>query len=197
MKTRNEVRRDRIMTAVWLLLLFVTSLVFLCTVVKIVQEITENSKPLDRESKVVYSEVSFPVVISPPPKIVLSPDTSNPPALEYDYDYVCRVVMAETGGEYNEDLTLAVCQAIMNAATENGWTPEEVCINYQYTSPHSYTSDFIQEICDRVFLCGEVYEDSGNAQVFYNPSYGYSSYHENQIFVCEIGGVRFFEKVAV
>ena len=197
MKTRNKVRRDRIMTAVWLLLLFVTYLIFICTVVKIVQEITENSKPLDRKSKVVYSEVSFPVVISPPPKIVLSPDTSIPLALEYDYDYVCRVVMAETGGEYNEDLTLAVCQAIMNAATENSWTPEEVCNNYQYTSPHPYTSDFIQEICDRVFLYGEVYEDSGNAQVFYNPSYGHSSYHESQIFVCEIGGVRFFERLSV
>ena len=196
MKTRNEMRRDR--TIAWLiviciLLVAISGVSLACSL----WESHKNNQPLDRESKTVYSEIGTPLRIVPPPKIVLSPDTSTPQAQEYDYDYVCRVVMAETGGEYNEDLTLAVCQAIMNAATENDWTPEEVCINYQYTSPHPYISDFIQEICDRVFLYGEVYEDSKNAQVFYNPSYGHSSYHESQSFVCEIGGVRFFERVSV
>lgn len=195
-KTRNEIRRDR--TLAWLAVICVVLVAVsaLCLVSSF-WESHQKNKPMERESKIVHSELSFPVTLAPPPTIISSPETSEQEEPDYDYSYVCRVVMAETGGEYNEDLTLAVCQAIMNAAIENNWNPEEVCINYKYTGPHDYVSDFIQELCDRVFLYGEVYENSGNAQVFYNPSYGHSSYHESQIFVCEIGGVRFFERVTV
>lgn len=198
-KTRNELRRDRIYD---IIITVVMVLVLIAIGIQINAWI-ETAKHEPKESKQVYYEAggcAFEMLEDPletyfiEQAIVAEP---TPAAMGYDYDYVCRVVMAETGGEYNEDLTLAVCQAIVNAAVENNWTPEEVCINYRYTKPHGNTSDFIQDICDRVFIQGEIYEASGNAQVFYNPSYCHSSYHESQNLVCEIGGVRFFEMVSV
>lgn len=198
-KTRNELRRDRIYD---IIITIVMVLVLIAVGIQIGAWI-EDDKYEPKESKQVYYEAGGCAFEMPEDPLetyfieraIMAKPT--PAVMGYDYDYVCRVVMAETGGEYNEDLTLAVCQAIANAAVENNWTPEEVCIKYKYTRPHEYTSDFIQDICDRVFIRGEVYEASGNAQVFYNPSYGHSSYHESQSFVCEIGGVRFFERVDV
>ena len=198
-KTRNELRRDRIYG-------IITTIVMVLVLIAVGIQIgawIENAKYEPKESKQVYYEAggcSFELPEDPLENhliehaFVMEPTSA---VMGYDYDYVCRVVMTETGGEYNEDLTLAVCQAIVNAAIENDWTPEEVCINYKYTKPHEYINDFIQGICDRVFIQGEVYEKSGNAQVFYNPNYCHSSYHESQSFVCEIGGVRFFEMVSV
>ena len=51
----------------------------------------------------------------------------------YDYDYVCRVVMAEAGG-HSEELQLAICQAIANRCKKTLENPEEVCKGC-YTSP--------------------------------------------------------------
>lgn len=198
-KTRNELRRDRIYD---IIITIVMMLVLIAIGIQISAWI-ENAKHEPKESKQVYYEAggcAFEMPKDPLETYLIERAIIvelTPTVMGYDYDYVCRVVMAETGGEYNEDLTLAVCQAIVNAAVENNWTPEEVCINYKYTKPYEYTSDFIQDICDRVFIQGEVYEASGNAQVFYNPNYCHSSYHESQSFVCEISGVRFFEMMSV
>lgn len=199
-KTRNELRRDRVYAIITTVIM---GMILFAISIQIGAWASGTRAEPVPESRQVYYEAggcSYEAAEDPLETYFIEEALKadpNPDTMGYDYDYVCRVIMAETGGEYNEDLTLAVCQAVVNAAVENNWTPEEVCINYRYTSPHAYTSDFIQDICDRVFIQGEVYEASGNAQVFYNPYYGHSSYHESQSFVCEIGGVRFFERVSV
>lgn len=111
----------------------------------------------------------------------------------YDYDYVCRVVMAEAGG-HSEELQLAICQAIVNRCKKTLENPEEVCKGC-YTSPAGKASDSVLNACERVFLLGEEYYGIGNADLMYNPDIaGHSEFHENQTYVTTIDGVKFFEE---
>lgn len=111
----------------------------------------------------------------------------------YDYDYVCRVVMAEAGG-HSEELQLAICQAIANRCKKTLENPEEVC-KVCYTSPAEKASDSVLNACERVFLLGEEYYGIGNADLMYNPDIaGHSEFHENQTYVTTIDGVKFFEE---
>ena len=71
----------------------------------------------------------------------------------YDYDYVCRVVMAEAGG-HSEELQLAICQAIVNRCKKTLENPEEVCKGC-YTTPSEKASESVLNACERVFLLGE------------------------------------------
>ena len=111
----------------------------------------------------------------------------------YDYDYVCRVVMAEAGGN-SEELQLAICQAIVNRCKKTLENPEEVCKGC-YTTPAEKASDSVLNACERVFLLGEEYYGIGNADLMYNPDIaGHSEFHENQTYVTTIDGVKFFEE---
>lgn len=111
----------------------------------------------------------------------------------YDYDYVCRVVMAEAGGN-SEELQLAICQAIVNRCKKTLENPEEVCKGC-YTAPAAEASDSVLDACARVFLLGEEYYGIGNADLMYNPDIaGHSEFHENQTYVTTIDGVKFFEE---
>lgn len=111
----------------------------------------------------------------------------------YDYDYVCRVVMAEAGG-HSEELQLAICQAIANRCKKTLENPEEVCKGC-YTTPAEKASDSVLDACERVFLLGEEYYGIGNADLMYNPDIaGHSEFHENQTYVTTIDGVKFFEE---
>ena len=111
----------------------------------------------------------------------------------YDYDYVCRVVMAEAGG-HSEELKLAICQAIVNRCKKTLENPEEVCKGC-YTEPAEKASDSVLNACERVFLLGEEYYCIGNADLMYNPDIaGHSEFHEGQTYVTTIDGVKFFEE---
>ena len=111
----------------------------------------------------------------------------------YDYDYVCRVVMAEAGG-HSEELQLAICQAIVNRCKKTLENPEEVCKGC-YTAPAAEASDSVLNACERVFLLGEEYYGIGNADLMYNPDIaGHSEFHEGQTYVTTIDGVKFFEE---
>ena len=111
----------------------------------------------------------------------------------YDYDYVCRVVMAEAGG-HSEELQLAICQAIVNRCKKTLENPEEVCKGC-YTAPAAEASDSVLDACERVFLLDEEYYGIGNADLMYNPGIaGHSEFHENQTYVTTIDGVKFFEE---
>ena len=111
----------------------------------------------------------------------------------YDYDYVCRVVMAEAGG-HSEELQLAICQAIVNRCKKTLENPEEVCKGC-YTAPAAEASDSVLDACERVFLLDEEYYGIGNADLMYNPDIaGHSEFHENQTYVTTIDGVKFFEE---
>lgn len=112
----------------------------------------------------------------------------------YDLDYVCRVVTAEGGRD--AEVCMGVAQCLFNACEKYGWqyNPDEMLSIYEYTSPSNWVSDEAINACLSVFVYGNTYYPVENATVFYAPQYCDSEWHEEQSFVCEINGVRFFEE---
>lgn len=134
-------------------------------------------------------------ITTPPPPPEINKEYLQPAQIVvgYDYDYVCRVVMAESGG-HSEELQLAICQAIINRCKKTLENPEEVCRGC-YTTPAEKASDGVLNACERVFLLGEEYYGIGNADLMYNPDIaGHSEFHEGQTYVTTIDGVKFFEE---
>ena len=114
----------------------------------------------------------------------------------YDVTRVLQIVTAEAGND--ADQCRGIVQALFNACNRNRnrYTPEDVCREYQYTTPASWVSDAARNAFCEVFVYGETFTDIGNATVFYNPQIaGNSKYHEGQIYVCSIGDVKYFEEV--
>lgn len=112
----------------------------------------------------------------------------------YDYDEVCRIITAEAGND--SELCYAVAQCLYNACALNEWrtTPLETARMYQYAKPTAWASDEAVEAVAAIFDGGEKYEAVGGATLFYAPQYAESSWHEDQLLIAEINGVRFFEE---
>ena len=123
------------------------------------------------------------------------------PALNYDYDYVLRVVAAECRGEPLNG-QMAVAQCIRETANATGMTPEEVVkqINpngtRQYTTPVSMdlVNDSVREACERVFINDESAVDEPIRYFYSIRNGGYSAWHENSLeYVITIGNHKFFK----
>ena len=112
----------------------------------------------------------------------------------YDFDKLCRIITTEGGEDYA--VCYGVAQACYNTHKKLGGKldPVEICEKYQYAHPAIYTSNAAREACINVFIKFDFCEDVGESTIFYNPMFGWSDYHEGQVFVTEINGVRFFEE---
>lgn len=112
----------------------------------------------------------------------------------YDFEQICAVVTAEGGTD--KEVCLAVAQCLMNACENHEWRydPTEMMEMYQYATPADWVSDEARDACFEIFLSGNTYAPVGNATLFYAPQYCDSEWHEQQNYVCEISGVRFFEE---
>lgn len=112
----------------------------------------------------------------------------------YNMSYVMKVITAEGGTD--QDMCFACAQALFNAYIKHQakYNPEEMCRKYQYTQPAEWISDEARYACEQIFLYGNMYDKVEDATVFYNPSYGWSAYHESQELVCEINGVNFYRE---
>lgn len=112
----------------------------------------------------------------------------------YNMTYVMQVITAEGGTD--REMCLACAQALFNTCVklQSKYNPEEVCEKYQYTQPASFISDEARYACEQIFLYGNMYDKIEDATIFYNPKYGWSTYHESQEFVCEINGVNFYRE---
>ena len=123
------------------------------------------------------------------------------PVLNYDYNYVLRVVAAECRGEPLEG-QMGVAQCIRETSKATGMTPEEVVkqINpngtRQYSTPVSMdlVNDNVREACERVFINGESAVDEPIRYFYSIRNGGYSSWHENSLeYVITIGNHKFFK----
>ncbi len=123
------------------------------------------------------------------------------PALNYDYDYVLRVVAAECRGEPLNG-QMGVAQCIRETSKATGMTPEEVVkqVNAngtrQYTTPVSMdlVNDSVREACERVFINGESAVDEPIRYFYSIRNGGYSKWHENSLeYVITIGNHKFFK----
>ena len=124
------------------------------------------------------------------------------PEFGYDYEYVMRVVAAESRGEPYEG-QLAVAQCIRETSERTMMTPEEVVkqVNKngtrQYAQPVdiSVVTDSVRDACCDVFVHGISATDEP-IRYFYSTASGfYSAWHENSLeYVTTIGNHRFFKE---
>ena len=124
------------------------------------------------------------------------------PEFGYDYEYVMRVVAAESRGEPYEG-QLAVAQCIRETSERTMMTPEEVVKQVnpngtrQYAQPVdlSVVTDSVRDACCDVFVLGVSATDE-HIRYFYSTASGfYSAWHENSLeYVTTIGNHRFFKE---
>lgn len=134
-------------------------------------------------------------------KVAPAMEIAEQPVINYDYDYVLRVVAAECRGEPLNG-QMGVAQCIRETAKVTGMTPEEVVkqINpngtRQYTTPVSMdlVNDSVKEACERVFINGESAVDEPIRYFYSIRNGGYSAWHENSLeYVITIGNHKFFK----
>ena len=124
------------------------------------------------------------------------------PEFGYDYEYVMRVVAAESRGEPYEG-QLAVAQCIRETSERTMMTPEEVVkqVNTngtrQYAQPIdiSGVTESVRDACCDAFVHGISATDEP-IRYFYSTASGfYSVWHENSLeYVMTIGNHRFFKE---
>ena len=109
-------------------------------------------------------------------------------------DLVERTVAAEARGEPLEG-QVAVAQTIYQRCILYNQTIEEVLIPGQYAAPYDEeVSDTTKEAVSLVFDQG-VMEVSEPIMAFYNPSKGWSRWHEEDlVYVTTIGGHKFYKE---
>ena len=124
------------------------------------------------------------------------------PEFCYDYEYVMRVVAAESRGEPYEG-QLAVAQCIRETSERTMMTPEAVVkqINpngtRQYAQPvdMSVVTDSVRDACCDVFVLGISATDEPIRYFYSTVSGFYSAWHENSLeYVTTIGNHRFFKE---
>ena len=123
-------------------------------------------------------------------------ETTKKKAITWDYNYVLRVVAAESKGEPIEG-QMGVAQTIYETAKATGMTPEQVVKQpNQYAPPDSMNAvnDSVREACERVFVNGETVTDEP-IRYFYSTVGGFvSKWHENSLeYVMTIGNHKFFK----
>lgn len=118
--------------------------------------------------------------------------TPQPSTEIENYDYVVKVVMAESGNQSLEG-QMAVAQCIANTAEVEGMSLYEVVTQPgQYADPYpGQPNASVMDACDRVFKNGERVVDE-MIRWFYNPSSCYSAWHESKTYVTTIGAHKFF-----
>lgn len=119
------------------------------------------------------------------------------PEWGFDFDYVCRVVAAESRGESYEG-QVAVAQCIWNTALSRGLTPVEVVdIPNRYTDPvnEDLVTESVVDACRNAFLGTDTVTEE-KIEYFYSTAGGfYSEWHENSLeHVITIGNHKFFKE---
>lgn len=214
-KTRNELRRLKLLFAT-----YVTLGVFLLACLAYVYNVAQHSRdkyqvPTETEQEQMPETDLATNSVSSVAQVDISGATysdadagevahdkeqARMPEFGYDYDYVVRVVAAESRGEPYEG-QLAVAQCIAETAKRSLLNPEEVVkqVNKdgtrQYAKPiaESEVTQSVRDACLDVFVYGLCATDEP-IQYFYSTKNGfYSKWHENSLeFVFQIGNHKFF-----
>jgi len=104
---------------------------------------------------------------------------------------IASVVMNEAGNQCY-DGKVAVAQCIRNACIKQNKPFSQCRYMYGYTKTRTPT-EAVQRAVNDVFLSG-VTVTSEPILFYYNPAYGYSSFHESQVYVMTIQEHRFFKE---
>ena len=208
-RTRNERRRDS--TYVLALTVIVAAIVTIVLSVAYLMgqhdAVVEPTQQPEIVAKVIPTEIIVPNDSEPKEEQELELEESlvqqeaRMPEFGYDYEYVMRVVAAESRGEPYEG-QLAVAQCIRETSERTMMTPEEVVKHVnkngtrQYAQPIdiSVVTDSVRDACCDAFVHGISATDEP-IQYFYSTKNGfYSKWHENSLeFVVQIGNHKFFK----
>ena len=206
-RTRNERKRDS--TYIFALTVIVAAMVTI--VLSVAYLLGQHDAVVEptQQSEVVTQVIPTETVVhnDSEPKEEQELDESlvqqeaRMPEFGYDYEYVVRVVAAESRGEPYEG-QLAVAQCIAATAKRSLMNPEEVVkqVNSngtrQYAQPieASEVTQSVRDACLDVFVYGSHATDEP-IQYFYSTKNGfYSKWHENSLeFVVQIGNHKFFK----
>lgn len=211
-KTRNELRRLRLLLAIYVTLsVFIAALLLYCYITTQhssdeLQQATYNENTTE-QANVVQAQVAEEQEHGETDRdadageVAHDKEEARMPEFGYDYEYVVRVVAAESRGEPYEG-QLAVAQCIAETAKRSLLNPEEVVNQVskngtrQYAQPiaASEVTQSVRDACLDVFVYGSRATDEP-IQYFYSTKNGfYSKWHENSLeFVIQIGNHKFFK----
>lgn len=211
-KTRNELRRLKLLLAIHITLsMFVAALLLYCYITTQhssdeLQQATyrkHTTEQANAEQEHVTEEPEHGSTDSDADagEVAHDKEQAHMPEFGYDYEYVVRVVAAESRGEPYEG-QLAVAQCIAETAKRSLLNPEEVVKQVskngtrQYAQPiaESEVTQSVRDACLDVFVYGYCATDEP-IQYFYSTKNGfYSKWHENSLeFVVQIGNHKFFK----
>lgn len=152
-----------------------------------IDELRKQILEMEIQKTSIEEEVESPL---PEPEQEVVTKTS----VDWDYEYVLRVVAAECRSE-PFDGQMAVAQVIKERADARNMTPEEIVKEKnQFAKPISsdLITDSIREACDNVFLYGKKVTDKP-IKYFYSTMGGFvSAGHEKRTYVMTIGYHKFF-----
>lgn len=158
---------------------------------------TESSLTITTESK---TETSSVVYILSTTETIMTETVSEPETVSttiqnsygfvVEYELIASVVMNEAGYESYEG-QIAVAQCIKNACIRENKPFSSIRGIYGYTRSKKPNKSVFSAVYD-VFENGATVTDEP-ILFYYNPDYGYSSFHESQTYVMTIGGHRFFK----
>ena len=207
-RTRNERKRDRtyILALTVIIAAIVTIVLSVAYILGQHDAVVEPTQQPEVVAKVVPTEI---IVHNDSEQTEeqeleesLVQQEARMPEFGYDYEYVMRVVAAESRGEPYEG-QLAVAQCIRETSACTTMTPEEVVkqVNKngtrQYAQPVdiSVVTDSVRDACCDVFVHGISATDEP-IRYFYSTVGGfYSAWHENSLeYVTTIGNHRFFKE---
>ena len=203
-RTRNERKRDStyilaLTVIVAAMVTIVLSVAYILGQHDAVREPTQQSEVV---AKVIPTEILVHNDFEQELDESLVQQEARMPEFGYDYEYVMRVVAAESRGEPYEG-QLAVAQCIRETSERTMMTPEEVVkqVNKngtrQYAQPVdiSVVTDSVRDACCDVFVHGISATDEP-IRYFYSTASGfYSAWHENSLeYVTTIGNHRFFKE---
>lgn len=201
-RTRNERKRYR--TYILALTVIVAAMVTIVLSVAYLlgqhDAVVEPTQQSDVVAKVIPTEIIVHNDFEQELDESLVQQEARMPEFGYDYEYVMRVVAAESRGEPYEG-QLAVAQCIRETSACTMMTPEEVVKQVnpngtrQYAQPVdiSVVTDSVRDACCDVFVLGVSATDEP-IRYFYSTASGfYSAWHENSLeYVMTIGNHRFF-----
>ena len=206
--TRNERKRDKtyICALTVIIAAIATNVLSVADIIEQHDAVVEPAQQPEVVTKVIPTEII--VHNDPEPEEEqeleesLVQQEARMPEFGYDYEYVMRVVAAESRGEPYEG-QLAVAQCIRETSERTMMTPEEVVkqVNTngtrQYAQPVdiSVVTDSVRDACCDVFVHGISATDEP-IRYFYSTASGfYSAWHENSLeYVMTISNHRFFKE---
>lgn len=146
--------------------------------------------------QIVLPEPEEEIILTTIPEDVYNQEAKEP-EWGFDFDYICRVVAAESRGEPFEG-QVAVARCIWNSSLAKGISMEEVVeLPNRYADPvnENLVTVELRDACINAFLGIDLPTDEPIEYFYSIKNGGYSRWHEKNLeYVMTIGNHKFFKE---